>query len=100
QWSLLGLWIVSGGMMVAVPLWNSEGIAQLPTGVLAPIFLAVNAVVGAIFICLIFGSYLLVALSFGGHNDEVAGAARIERFKQFVRFCITPETVTAYIIGI
>jgi hypothetical protein len=57
-------------------------------------------VVGAITCCFWFGWYLGVCFAFNGHNNEVGGAARVERFKQFVRFRLTDEGLTGYVIGI
>ena len=36
--------------------------------------------------------------AFNGHNNEVGGAARIERFKQFIRFKVEPNQITGYVI--
>jgi hypothetical protein len=65
---------------------------------LAPAFVA--AVVGALMCCLWFGWYLGVCFAFNGHNNEVGGAARIEQFKQFVRFRLTKEGLTGYVIAV
>jgi hypothetical protein len=56
--------------------------------------------VGAVMCCYWFGWYLGVCFAFNGHNNEVGGAARIERFKQFIRFHLTPEGLTGYVIGV
>lgn len=50
--------------------------------------------------CVCFGLYLGVALSFHGHNNEAGGAARIERFKEFVRIRLTPTSLTAFVIAV
>jgi hypothetical protein len=41
-----------------------------------------------------------VCLEFNGHNNEAGGAARIERFKQFIRFRLTEDDLTGYVIAI
>lgn len=46
------------------------------------------------------GWYFAAALCFHGHNNEIAGAARIERFKQFVRVRVNREGLTGYVIAI
>jgi hypothetical protein len=58
------------------------------------------AAVGAVMCCYWFGWYLGVCFAFNGHNNEVGGAARIERFKQFVRVRLTREGLTGYVIAV
>lgn len=55
---------------------------------------------GAVLCCLWFGWYLAVSFAHNGHNNEVGGAARIERFKEFVRFRVTENDLTAYVIAV
>jgi hypothetical protein len=50
--------------------------------------------------CVWFGWYLAVSLAFQGHNNEAGGAARIEAFKQFIRFRLTENELTGYVIGV
>ena len=57
-------------------------------------------IVGAVMCCVWFGWYLGVCFAFNGHNNEVGGAARIEEFKQFIRFCLTKDGLTGYVIGL
>lgn len=56
--------------------------------------------VGAVMCCYWFGWYLGVCFAFNGHNNEVGGAARIEQFKQFIRFRLTEQGLTAYVIAV
>src|SRR5205085_9921689 len=58
------------------------------------------AVVGTVMCCYWFGWYLGVCFAFNGHNNEVGGAARIEHFKQFIRFRLTDEDLTGYVIAV
>jgi hypothetical protein len=44
--------------------------------------------------------YFAVSLAFQGHNNEVGGAARIEKFKHIVRIRVRRDDLTAYVIGI
>jgi hypothetical protein len=44
--------------------------------------------------------YFAVSLAFQGHNNEVGGAARIEKFKHIVRIRLRQNDLTAYVIGI
>ena len=65
-------------------------------------FLAVVLVVGgigALSSCVWFGWYLAVSLAFNGHYNEAGGAARVEKFKQFIRFKLTEDTLTGYVIA-
>ena len=78
------------------PTWPDYGW----TGWLALLPTVLAAVVGAVMCCYWFGWYLGVCFAFNGHNNEVGGAARIERFKQFVRIHLTREGLTGYVIAI
>src|ERR1043166_6045367 len=44
--------------------------------------------------------YATVCFAFNGHNNEVGGAARIENFKQFIRFRLTRNDITGYVIAV
>ena len=59
----------------------------------------VAGLVGLVMTCVSFGWYLAVSLAFNGHNNEAGGAARIERFKGFVRLCVTKDALKVYVIG-
>ncbi|MDX1996394.1 MAG: hypothetical protein SF066_01640 [Thermoanaerobaculia bacterium] len=61
--------------------------------------LLVAMTLGAVLSCTTLGWYLAVSLCFDGHNGEAGGAARIEKFKQFIRFRVTPNELTGYVIG-
>lgn len=61
--------------------------------------LVVAMVLGAVLSCTTLGWYLAVSLCFDGHNGEAGGAARIEKYKQFIRFRVTPNELTGYVIG-
>jgi hypothetical protein len=65
---------------------------------LIPILIA--GVFGAFLSCIWLGWYFGVSLAFHGHNNESGGAARIERFKQLVRFRLTPDSLTGYVIAV
>lgn len=62
--------------------------------------LALAAIFGAVLSCMWLGWYFGVCLGFNGHNNEVGGAARIERFKQFIRFRLTENDLTGYVIAV
>jgi hypothetical protein len=67
-------------------------------GVLAAALMA--GVCGAIICCLWTGWYFAVCFAFNGHNNEIGGAARIESFKQFIRFRLTKDGLTGYVIAV
>ena len=46
------------------------------------------------------GWYFAVCFVFNGHNNEVGGTARIEQFKEFIRFRLTPDGLTGYVIAV
>src|SRR5205085_7399930 len=60
----------------------------------------VAGAVGAVMCCYWFGWYLGVCFVFNGHNNEVGGAARIERFKEFIRFRLDEGGLTGYVIAV
>ncbi len=93
-WLLLASWVALGLLAVFVAGLHPQ--AAPPT--IARVFLA--GLTGAFFTCAWFGWYLAVCLAFGGHNNEAGGAARIDRYRQFIRFRLTPSELTAYVIGV
>lgn len=124
RWGLVIAWLAFGGIMLALPplvyhlllpyadqgwvrpLFRPYEYGQSPGSfasfewwgsllgwwVLVPITLA--SVFGALLSCVWVSWYFAVCLGFNGHNNEVGGAARIERFKQFIRFRLTEDDLT------
>jgi hypothetical protein len=102
-------WLLYGALMLALP-WliapagtptlAAQLAAYLPAwlGQLVPALLA--ALVGAVLCCVWFGWYLGVCFVLNGHNNEVGGAARIENYKEFIRFRVTPDGLTGYVIAV
>ncbi|MCK5872797.1 MAG: hypothetical protein KAG26_08225 [Methylococcales bacterium] len=56
-------------------------------------------VLGAILSCIWFGWYLAVSLSFNGHNNEAGGGARVPQYRHMIRFKLTQNQLTGYVIG-
>ena len=56
--------------------------------------------VGLLMSCIWLNWYLAVALLFHGHNNEAGGAGRIENFKQFIRFRLTEDDLTGFVIAV
>jgi len=89
-------------------LWIVQWLAKFltPPGSYAPawalLIISLLAVVALGFILSMswLSWYFAVSLAFEGHNNEVGGAARIEKFKHIVRIRIRENDLTAYVIGI
>jgi hypothetical protein len=104
------LWFVYGGVLLALPWLTSWGLSLVglssapvfshTTGWLRLMPCLVAGGAGAIICCLWTGWYFAVCFIFNGHNNEVGGAARIEEFKQFIRFRLTPNGLTGYVIAV
>jgi hypothetical protein len=104
------LWVVYGAVMLTLPWLTMKGlsyfgVAYVPVftvfagwKALVPTLLAGGA--GAVICCLWTGWYFVVTFLFNGHNNEVGGAARVEGFKQFIRFRLNREGLTGYVIAV
>jgi hypothetical protein len=62
--------------------------------------LALACLFGVVFSCIWVGWYFAVCLRFNGHNNETGGAARIENYKQFIRFRLRENDLTGYVIAV
>jgi hypothetical protein len=115
--ALAAVWVLLGALTIVLPVWlvPSRPIAGdglwpmlvrpwfVPgdwTGWIGLVPALAAALVGAVMCCYWFGWYLGVCFAYNGHNNEVGGAARIERFKQFVRIHLTREGLTGYVIAV
>lgn len=90
---LLASWISVGSAL----LWLIHG-ADVQALTVARLLAAF--VVGAFFACVWFGWYLAVSLAFHGHNNEAGGGMRCEQYRHLIRFKLTENTLTGYVIGI
>ncbi len=115
RWLLFATWVAHGALLLLLPwlTWRLFGTGGgefidhqglLPGTYnegwwgLLPALLA--GLLGAVLCCIWLGWYFAVSLTFHGHNNEIAGAARIERFKQFVRVRVNKDGLTGYVIAI
>jgi hypothetical protein len=108
-WPLLIAWAVHGLAQLSVP-WIFRGPLYAELIMVQPfmdrpwllslIMGLIVGILGMLMTCVWFGWYLVVSLAFQGHNNEAGGAARIEAFKQFIRFRLTKNELTGYVIGI
>jgi hypothetical protein len=104
------LWLAYGGVMLTLPWITARGLSLFDQSY-APVFSnttgwmgllpsALAGGAGAIICCLWTGWYFAICFVFNGHNNEVGGAARIEEFKQFIRFRLTRNGLTGYVIAV
>jgi hypothetical protein len=99
RWLFAAVWIAYGLLAMSIPLAAPRQ-ATLPQGWLVPVFIVLAAGGGAAWVCSWFGWYLLVGLAFACHNDEAAGAARVDKFKGLVRIRVRERDLTAFVIGV
>ncbi|MEN3335326.1 MAG: hypothetical protein V7641_4691, partial [Blastocatellia bacterium] len=98
--ALVVAWLVCGGVLLYLPFaLRASPEASLDVWRLALRFIVVIAL-GGLMSCVWLGWYMAVALEFHGHTSEAGGAARIEEFKEFIRFRLTHDTLTGYVIGV
>jgi hypothetical protein len=91
-----GAWL--GALAVAV--LGADGVAVYPAstaGLLALLALTVVLTIASSVVHL--GWYLAISAAGNGHANEVGGAARLESFRQFIRFRVTPDRVTGFVIA-
>jgi hypothetical protein len=102
---LLIAWMLYGGLMLLLP-WIVNRVFYGPpvffdwTGPIGLFPAVLAGLTGAVICCLWTGWYFAVCFAFNGHNNEVGGAARIENFKQFIRFRLTRNGITGYVIAV
>ena len=99
------LWLIYGALMLVTPwivyrVTGQQAVFFNWTGWIGLVPAILAGVVGAVICCLWTGWYFGVCFAFNGHNNEVGGAARIENFKQFIRFRLTETDLTGYVIAV
>jgi hypothetical protein len=116
-WPMALVWVSFGILLLLVPFLLSRPLGLPNYGWLQPLlssdFLGASGtrwlqfllciyagLIGAVMSCVLFAGYLAVALGFNGHNNEAGGAARVEGFKQFIRFRLDQNGLTGYVIAI
>jgi hypothetical protein len=97
RWLAL-VWVVYGVWLLYLPLISTRP-PWIPQDKWPLLGLVVSGAVGLLMTCVSLGWYFAVSLTYQGHNNEAGGAARIEEFKEFMRIRITPQGLTAYVIG-
>lgn len=106
------LWLVYGAVMLSLPWITDWALRKFAGYEQYPVFftnwagwwLVIPAIlagfIGAVICCLWTGWYFAVTFLFNGHNNEVGGTARVENFKQFIRFRLTNDSITGYVIAV
>ena len=100
---LLAVWVVTIAAVIAAVFYLPE-VLSLPVyhtdsrwALLIPI--AASGGIGALMSCVSLGWYFAVAAAINAHNEQAGGAARIEQFKQIIRFRVTAQGLTAFVIA-
>jgi hypothetical protein len=95
----LAAWLISSAWLISIPLVFHVPDIHEPSGWALLRYLVLAVLIGYYYCCIQFAWYLAVSHVFNGHNNEVGGASRIERFKQFIRFKVEPNQITGYVIA-
>lgn len=90
---LFASWVIFGVCILLLASWG-DPIAVTIWRLLAAFL------IGALFSCIWFGWYIAVSLAFHGHNNEAGGGSRSECYRHMIRFKLTKNTLTGYVIGI
>lgn len=97
---LLAIWLLLGVGVLAFALSFALRATEAgdPPGLTVPRLL-LALVLGAVLSCVWFGWYLAVSVPFNGHNNEAGGGSRLEKYKQMIRFRVTKDDLTGYVVG-
>ncbi|HUQ08484.1 MAG TPA: hypothetical protein VM261_38600 [Kofleriaceae bacterium] len=88
-------------LTLVVATYAADGVAVEPHGVYEYLVVWVGGALLAMFFgCALFGWYLAIAGALDGHFNEIAAAALVDRYRQFIRFRLTPDGLTGYVIGV
>jgi hypothetical protein len=96
----LALWLASGASAIGIPIALGRS-GSLPLfGFSLAIGIPVAAVLGVFLSAIWLGWYLTVSIGYAGHNNEAGAAARVDEFRQFIRFQVTPDRLIGHVIGV
>jgi hypothetical protein len=90
------LWLVQGFGAIAL-LWWWPWVVPAMHGWST---LLLGLVAGGLVVPMQFGFYLLTCAAWNGHNNEAGISARLTSCKQWIRFHVTKDQLTGYVIGI
>jgi hypothetical protein len=98
---VLALWFIFSAWLLVIPfVFHRTPLAEPTLSTKHWVTLiAMSVVLGFFHCCIQFAWYLAASHVFQGHNNEIGGACRIERFKQFIRFKVEADTITGYVIA-
>lgn len=90
------LWLIQGLGTIAALYWGPWGPVSAPWWSST----ALALLVGGFVVPMQFGFYLLTCGAWSGHNNEAGITARATACKQWIRFHVTRDALTGYVIGI
>ncbi|HEX2689249.1 MAG TPA: hypothetical protein VHN14_21655 [Kofleriaceae bacterium] len=90
------LWLIQGLGAIAALWWWPW--AVVPSHGWSTVLL--GALAGGIVVPMQFGFYILTCSAWNGHNNEAGISARLTCYKQWIRFHVTKDQLTGYVIGI
>jgi hypothetical protein len=93
---ITALWLIQGLGAIAVLYWGPWGFVSEGWWSSTPLAL----LVGGLVVPMQFGFYLLTCGAWSGHNNEAGITARATACKQWIRFHVTRDALTGYVIGI
>lgn len=102
---LAAAWFIYGAVILVLPWWQHRDapgflvISRHPRVSIIASFVLVG-LLGALMSCVWLGWYFAVALVFNGHANEAGSTARTEDYKHFIRFRLTENTLTGYVIAV
>lgn len=100
-WLLALLWVGSGLGAIAFAVGAAGGVAIAPDGAGQwALVIGLTSVITIAGGCAHLGWYLAFAAAIGAHGNEIGGAARIQQYKQFIRFRLTERGLTGFVIAI
>ncbi len=86
---------------LAVAIVAADGVAVAPATQLERVVVWGGGALCAMFFgCALLGWYLAICGAFDGHFNEIAAAALVDRYRQFIRFRLTPTELTGYVIAV
>lgn len=89
-----------GGLAVLVYHGSGETVAAWRDWWMRAAAVMLGALLSIIPCCCLFTWYLAVAALFDAHNNEVGGAARVTQFRQLIRFKLSRDGLTGYVVAI
>lgn len=98
---LVATWLLYGLVVLAIPLYLHRELSPIPPGPWTIAGLSLLAgLIGALMSCVWLGWYFATSLVFHGHTNEAGSTARTEHYKHFIRFKVTDQELTGYVIAV